>query len=197
MFSALFLFINKVTTPKNFTSEDYRALGAYIVDPARSLRDFELVDTNNQPFFLQNFKGKWNVLFFGFSHCPDICPITMSLLAKAESVLVERGIGEIKFFMVTVDPERDSTLALRQYLDNFSEDFEGLTGNLDQIYKLATQVNSPFIPVTKIENPNYTVDHSGSIVLINPEGNYAGFFRAPYNKENIINALSELSKKIE
>ena len=63
-------------------------------------------------------------------------------------------------------------------LDNFDEDFIGLTGGIDQIYKFATQVNVPFSPVVESDDPFYTVDHTGSLVLIDPEGKYAGFFRA-------------------
>ena len=73
-----------------------------------------------------------------------------------------------------------------------NKNFIGLTGELDQIYKFATQVNAPFMPVADTSDPYYTVDHTGSIVILSSEGRYAGFFRAPHNKENIIKALNAL-----
>jgi protein SCO1/2 len=95
-------------------------------------------------------------------------------------------------FLVSVDPDRDKPENLRVYLDNFDNTFRGLTGEIDQIYKFSTQVNAPFFPVVNSPEPNYTVDHSGSLVLINPQGNYAGFFRAPHDTDKIAKALASL-----
>ena len=94
--------------------------------------------------------------------------------------------------MVSVDPDRDTPDQLRAYLDYFSQNFIGLTGGLDQIYNFATKVNAPFTPISKSRDPYYTVDHTGSIVLIDPNGNYAGFFRAPHNEDSIKEALFDL-----
>ncbi len=81
---------------------------------------------------------------------------------------------------------------LEVYLENFSEKFIGLTGGLDQIYNFATSVSAPFNPIVNSKDPNYTVDHTGSIILINPEGNYAGFFRAPHNQDNVKKAILDI-----
>ena len=189
---ALGLFVNKVLTPKNLSIEEFKDLGVYLRDPARNIRDFELINTENKPFSQEDFIGNWNLIFFGFSFCPDICPITMSLLAKVQSSLEADEKNKVDFFMVTVDPERDSPAALRMYLDNFSKTFIGLTGTLDQIYNFSTQVNAPFSPVLNQEGSHYTVDHSGNIILINPEGKLAGIFKMPHDQKNITVAISDL-----
>ena len=189
---ALGLFVNKVLTPKNLSIEEFKDLGVYLREPARNIRDFELINTENKPFSQEDFIGNWNLIFFGFSFCPDICPITMSLLAKVQSSLEADEKNKVDFFMVTVDPERDSPAALRMYLDNFSKTFIGLTGTLDQIYNFSTQVNAPFSPVLNQEGSHYTVDHSGNIILINPEGKLAGIFKMPHDQKNITVAISDL-----
>ena len=192
MLAALTLFVNKVVTPTDLTKEQLNDLGAYLIDPPRELGSFVLMDTNEKQFLPLDFNGKWNIIFFGFSFCPDICPITMNLLARIEGALDERELKKARFFMVTVDPDRDSPKKLKEYLNNFSDSFIGLTGSLDQIYNFATKVNAPFNPISNNNDPYYTVDHTGSIVLIDPNGNYAGFFRAPHNEDDIKEALFDL-----
>ena len=186
------LYVNKMTTKVALNNEQLKDLGLYLIEPARNMGSFSLTDTNQNEFQSKDFEGKWNVLFFGFTFCPDICPITMSMLSSLEKEMSKEELDRIKIFMVTVDPERDSPEHLKRYLENFSENFTGLTGGLDQIYNFATRVNAPFNPVSSSPDPYYTVDHTGSIVLINPRGQYAGFFRAPHDQEKIKKALSEL-----
>ena len=109
---------------------------------------------------------------------------------------IKEALGEnskkIRVYLVSVDPDRDKPENLRTYLDNFDKEFIGLTGEIDQIYRFSTQVNAPFFPVVNSTEPNYTVDHSGSLVLISPEGEYAGFFRAPHDTDKVSKALASL-----
>ena len=121
------LFFNQWTTPRELSAEEYKDLGAYFIEPSRNLTKLTLVDDTNSYFELQSFKGKWNVLFFGFTFCPDICPVTMKQLQE-----IKKGLGDesekVRFFLVSVDPVRDTPEKLRVYLDNFDEEFIGLTG---------------------------------------------------------------------
>ena len=186
------LYVNKMTTKVALNNEQLKDLGLYLIEPARNMGSYRLTDTNQNEFQIRDFEGKWNVLFFGFTFCPDICPITMSMLSSLEKEMSQEELDRIRIFMVTVDPDRDSPEHLKKYLENFSKNFTGLTGGLDQIYNFATRVNAPFSPVSNSPDPYYTVDHTGSLVLINPRGQYAGFFRAPHDQEKIKKALSEL-----
>jgi len=195
MFVAVALYVNKMTVEVSLSNEQLKDLGFYLIEPARNLGSFILIDTDDNEFLPKNFEGKWNVLFFGFTFCPDICPITMSMLASIEKGMKLEEHDKVRIFMVTVDPERDKPDQLRTYLKNFSDNFTGLTGGLDQIYNFATKVNAPFFPISKSPDPYYTVDHTGSIVVIDPNGSYAGFFRAPHIKENIEKAISDLLKR--
>jgi protein SCO1/2 len=192
MLIALSLYVNKMTTKVYLSNEQLKDLGLYLIDPARNLGSFNLIDSSGKEFLPQDFEGKWNVLFFGFTFCPDICPITMRMLSRIEKEIDSQELDKIRIFLVTVDPDRDSPDQLKVYLENFSENFIGLTGGLDQIYNFATRVNAPFSPISNSKDPHYTVDHTGSIILINPEGNYAGFFRAPHNQDDIKKAILDI-----
>jgi len=192
MLVAVSLYVNKMTSKVHLTSEQLKDMGLYLIEPPRNLGTFNLVDSNGKEFLPGDFQGKWNLLFFGFTFCPDICPITMSMLSRTEKGLDIKDQEKIRIFLVTVDPDRDSPEQLKVYLENFSEKFIGLTGGLDQIYNFATSVNAPFNPIVNSKDPNYTVDHTGSIVLIDPEGNYAGFFRAPHNQDNVKKAILDI-----
>ena len=187
----LSLFISRMNTARELTEQEYKDLGAYFIDPPRQLSGFHLISDQNMNFVIDDFKGKWSILFFGFTFCPDICPLTMKQLSNVKEELKDKA-NRINFYLVSIDPDRDSPENLRTYLDNFDEEFIGLTGEIDKIYKFSTQVNAPFFPVVNSNEENYTVDHSGSLVLINPEGNYAGFFRAPHDQNKIIKALDSL-----
>ena len=187
----LALFLSRFYTPRELTVDEYKALGAYLIDPPRQLAEFNLVDDKGEIFLPEQFNNKWNILFFGFTYCPDICPLTMKQMSDVKEMLGEDA-QKIRVFLVSVDPDRDKPENLRVYLDNFSNNFRGLTGEIDQIYKFSTQVNAPFFPVVNNPEPNYTVDHSGSLVLINPDAKYAGFFRAPHDTSKITKALASI-----
>jgi protein SCO1/2 len=195
MVLAVSLYVNKMTSKISLTNDQLKDLGLYLIEPARELGEFKLIDSFNNEFVPDDFKGRWNALFFGFTFCPDICPITMGMLSRIEKELGLVAENKIKVFLVSVDPDRDTPDQLKIYLENFNEKFVGLTGGIDQIYNFATRVNAPFSPVINSEDPNYTVDHYGSIVVINPEGKYAGFFRTPHEQEKIRLGLLELINK--
>jgi len=185
------LFLSRFYTPRELTVDEYKTLGAYLIDPPRQLAEFNLVDDKGEIFLPEQFNNKWNILFFGFTYCPDICPLTMKQMSDVKEMLGEDA-QKIRVFLVSVDPDRDKPENLRVYLDNFSNNFRGLTGEIDQIYKFSTQVNAPFFPVVNNPEPNYTVDHSGSLVLIDPDAKYAGFFRAPHDTSKITKALASI-----
>ena len=185
------LFLSRFYTPRELTLDEYKTLGAYFIDPPRQLAEFKLIDDTSKIFLPEEFAGKWNILFFGFTYCPDICPLTMKQMSDVKESLGEYS-DNLRVFIVSVDTDRDKPENLRQYLDNFDKNFKGLTGEIDQIYKFSTQVNAPFFPVVNSPEQNYTVDHSGSLVLISPDAKYAGFFRAPHDTAKITKALASL-----
>ena len=106
MLIALSLYVNKMTTKVYLSNEQLKDLGLYLIEPARDLGSFNLIDSNEKEFLPQDFEGKWNVLFFGFTFCPDICPITMSMLSRIEKEIDSEELDKIRIFLVTVDPDK-------------------------------------------------------------------------------------------
>lgn len=169
--------------------EELRDLGFYTYDDPRSLSGFTLTDHRGDSVDVGLFQGQWSMVFFGFTFCPDICPTTMAQLGKAVTQLESPP----QVVMVTVDPERDSPEALANYVPSFNDSFIGVTGEFDDIVTLATQVNAAFGKVPGAEPGTYTMDHSASIVVIDPEGRYAGFIKAPHSVDTIVTVARTLN----
>ena len=153
-----------------------------------TLPDFDLLDHDGNTVGRDVFKEHWNLVFFGFTHCPDICPMTLSVLADAKRQMAERGLPLPRIVLVSVDPERDTPDVLGQYIRYFGEDNLGLTGDLGEIRKLTTALGI-FFSKTSIEGDDYTVDHSAVVALIGPDGRQHGIFSSPHVAGNFVNDL--------
>lgn len=171
-------FINRVQQPRIMTASEMRANGLFLFDTPRDLGKFSLLDHRGEPFTESRLKGQWTLLFFGFTHCPDICPTTLSFLAQVKSQLASTESEEAQVAMLTVDPARDTVDVLSRYVPYFDPGFIGVTGDFIEIMNLARALNSPFRKVTEADG-SYQVDHTANVILINPRGDFHGFFRAP------------------
>lgn len=171
-------FVHRISLPRVMTEAEMKINGLYLLDTPRSIGEFELVDHLGAPFNRSRFEGKWSLVFFGFTYCPDVCPTTMTFLNEFMASLEGTEAQDTQVIMVTVDPARDTVQQLAGYVPFFNPDFIGVTGEFLHIHRLATALNTPFRKVMG-EGDNYQVDHSANIVLINPRGDYHGFFKAP------------------
>lgn len=172
-------FVHKVGQPRVLTAAEMKNNGAWVFEQPRRLEPFQLLDHHGQAFTRESLQGHWTLVFFGFTYCPDICPTTMALLNQFMQKL--EGLPEAqdtRVVMVSVDPARDTVEQLAQYVPYFNPDFLGVTGEFLDIHRFATNLNTPFRKVPG-QGEDYQVDHSANIVLINPRGDYHGFFRAP------------------
>ena len=152
------------------------------------LPEFALLDHNGNAVGRDVFRDHWNLVFFGFTHCPDICPMTLTVLADAKRQMAERGLPLPRIVLVSVDPERDTPELMDQYIGYFGDDNLGLTGDLGEIRKLTTALGI-FFSKTSAEGDNYSVDHSAVVVLINPDGRQHGIFSSPHVAGNFVNDL--------
>ncbi|WP_439134300.1 SCO family protein [Pseudomaricurvus sp.] len=177
------LFLNKITTPRVLSPIELRANGTYVFEQARIFKDFELTDQRGQPFSLAQLEDKWSLLFFGFTHCPDVCPATLSVMKTVKSQLEPDIAAKTQFVLVSVDPARDTVEQLAQYMPYFDPEFIGLTGDFLEIKRLANQLNIAFVKVTQVDD--YTVDHSANIAIVNPYGHYQGFIKPPLDAARI------------
>ncbi len=131
--------------------------------------DFQLTDHNGHPRSLSDFRGKVVAVFFGFTHCPDVCPTTLAELAQTVKRLGARG-DEVQILFITVDPARDTQKVLAQYVTAFDPRFLGLYGDPATTAKAAAAYKVFFAPQPPNASGNYTVDHSAAIFVIDRRG---------------------------
>jgi protein SCO1/2 len=155
-------------------------------DP-KPLTAFALTDHENRVFDVASLKGKWSFLFFGFTHCPDICPTTLAVLARARDNIAKSTVGteDIQFVCISVDPNRDTAGKLRQYVDYFDTTFLGVTGDNAQIGNLAGQLGAAYQVAITPGMENYPVYHSTAVFLLDPRARYHAVFTPPHDADAI------------
>jgi len=147
---------------------------------------FTLTDTAGKPFaFASRARDKLTYLYFGYTHCPDVCPLTMANLATALRLARPAVRSHVEVVFVTVDPRRDTPARLRAWLDRYSRSFVGLTGSERAIAAAASRAGVPLPPGPKSRHGSYGVDHGAFVLPYSPDGQahvvYAeGFSPADY-----------------
>lgn len=145
---------------------------------ARALHDFTLTNHHNEKMTNADLSGKWTLAFVGYTFCPDICPVTLAEINKVYPELAQQASSNpLQIWFLSVDPKRDTTERLREYINYFNQDFIASTGPHDQLFPLVRSMGMMYGMSDDMSNPNYLVDHSASIVVINPEGNVVGRFK--------------------
>jgi len=185
------LFVYTTVSPKELTAAEYKQIGFYKLVRTRQINDFELIEGSNK-FSNNDLKGAWDILFLGFASCPDMCPMTMKKMAMANSSLPEEISSKVNFRMISVDPDRDTPEKMQEYASAFNPNFSGITGDIEVIYKLATDLTLPFVPVIGSDVTNYDMDHSMNLAVIDPNGNYFGFFKSPHTPEKMAEVLESI-----
>jgi protein SCO1/2 len=149
---------------------------ATVLEPPPALPEFALVDDAGQPFTTASLRGDYRLMFFGFTHCPDICPLTLQVLASAVSALREQApelVPEVVF--VSVDPRRDSAQRIRAYLNNFDSQFRGVTG-ADESLEPLIKAFGLTVHKTEIDGEHYNVVHNGTVFVIGPNAELVALF---------------------
>jgi len=163
--------------------------GTALPEP-RALADFNLADQDGQPFSREDLRGRWTLVFTGFTNCPDICPLTVASMADLRRRLAR---DDIQFLFVSVDPERDTPEVIKRYLAHFDPGLIGATGTRADVEKFTAGLG-----LAQVVNPGagdeYTVDHSTALVLIDPETRLAGYFSAPHAPDALAADLGGLRK---
>jgi protein SCO1/2 len=170
---------------------------ATVMPTPMPLPEFQLLDQTGEPFDRQSLRGGWSLVFFGFTHCPDICPATLQQLAIARGKVMAESNGEDTPFpqiiLISVDPERDSVEIMREYVAHFAADVKGVTGSIEELKKL-TAVLGIFFEKSTDDGEDYNVAHSAVVLLINPDAEFHALFSAPHAVENFVNDVPLLVK---
>ncbi|HET9679578.1 MAG TPA: SCO family protein [Gammaproteobacteria bacterium] len=162
-------------------SEEPPKISGLMYPAPRPIPEISLVNQAGEPFTLEDFRGQWSYVFFGFTHCPDVCPTTLATLNRAVKSLDKPP----QVVLVSVDPARDTPKKLDAYLEFFNPDFIGVTGSQQAISALAQALGIAFVYVPQESTGSYTVDHTAAILLVNPQAQVSAIFTTPHKAENL------------
>jgi protein SCO1/2 len=149
--------------------------GLYYKEP-RNINEFRLTDHQNQAFTKQQLKGKWSWVFFGYTSCPDVCPTTLQELNFVYDDL-KAVSDDAQVLLISIDPQRDSVDVLSNYIQYFNKEFIALTAGHEVLFPLARNLGLMYAINDQLDGKPYTVDHSASMILINPRGEVAAIFQ--------------------
>ena len=162
---------------------------ATVLPAGPEIAAFSLLDHDARPIDESIFKGQWDLVFFGFTNCPDICPITLQILSTAKQQLSESGQTPLpRIVFVSVDPERDTTDKMATYVNAFGDGNLGITGDIEELLKLTSGIGIYFEKHDS-DDEFYTVDHSAVVIVIDPDGRFHSLFGAPHAIENFVHDL--------
>jgi protein SCO1/2 len=150
---------------------------ALLYQTPRTLASFELTDNNGNSFTNEQLRGKWTLFFFGYTSCPDICPITLQELNYVYPELQEITDNNMQVALVTADPKRDSQEKLNSYIGYFNKEFFALRAGHEVLFPFARSLGLMYAIVENTELDNYLVNHSASIILTNPNGQIHAIFK--------------------
>jgi len=167
-----------------------------VLNPARALTAFKLMDQRRHEFELPQFKNKWSLVFIGYTNCPDVCPNTLGILQQAyrDMKILKMELPQVTF--ISIDPARDEPEILGDYVYYFDPSFVGVTGKKDQLDNIVKQLSSVYLKAAgssgDINKDDYMYDHSASILVINPQAQLQAVFTAPHNKLSIVDGMQKI-----
>lgn len=145
----------------------------------RAVSEFQLTRSDGKPLTVADLKGHWNLFFFGFTHCPDICPNTLGVLKQVRAQLVHAGAADqVHIHFVSVDPQRDQPEILGRYATYYDPSFIAATGSDEELNRLTRSLGVMYTR-EPAKDGQYNVDHSASIVVVDPQARLVGLFRPP------------------
>jgi protein SCO1/2 len=184
-------------------SEHIKDDGAFIFPEPINVTDVPFLNEEGQTVSKKNNVGKWSFLFFGYTYCPDICPTTLSVMQQMWIKLDPKMQSQTQVVLVSVDVARDTPEQLKTYMDYFDPDFTAFTGKPASLRSFAAQLNAVYAKVER-KNANgesdselgYLMDHSANITILDPNGNYFGFIRPPFNPKKMLKIVTAVQTQL-
>ena len=163
---------------------------------SKALSEFALEDHHRNAFTLERMTGRWTLLFFGYTHCPDVCPVTLSVLKNAIALMAEAeadaGAGPPQVVFVSVDPARDNLAHLGAYVGHFSPEFLGVTGSDADLMAFARQLGVLYVRADAHTGGDYLVDHTAAVFLIDPRAHLVALFQAPHVAKTLARDIPQI-----
>lgn len=170
--------------------------GAILLQTPRDPGAFELVDHRGASFRPAQLADGWTLWFFGFTNCPDVCPMTLVTLDLVDSALAAAGATRPQVLMMSVDPARDTPERLAEYVPYFNPGFVGVTGSMAEVRQLTERLGI-IVQYTAGEGDDYTVDHSSQLMLTGPDGLVHAVFPSPHEPDALARDLAVLLPWLE
>jgi protein SCO1/2 len=165
-----------------------------VLAPPRPLPALAFTDQDGAAFDESRLRGRWSLLFFGFTSCPDVCPATLALLARVEKQLADLPAQRRpQVVLVSVDPQRDTPEQLAKYVRSFSPTFVAIRAEEPHMDEFTRSLGVP-VARTATGDGGYTVDHSGSIFAIDPAGRLHALFSPPHEPDALADDLRRLTQ---
>jgi protein SCO1/2 len=164
----------------------------------KQILPFNTIDHTGTQFGLEQLIGQWSFLFFGYTNCPDVCPITLSVMNNVHKRLEKQNLElNAQTIFISVDPDRDTTEQLKTYVNYFNPEFIGLGGTSEQITSLTRQIGIAYMHGEKTSNGEYSVDHSASVFLVDPMGRLVAIFSAPQQVDDVLQRFLAIQSFIQ
>ncbi|TLU64633.1 SCO family protein [Thalassotalea litorea] len=154
---------------------------ALVYQQPRSVLPFSLTDHNGEEFTNERLSGKWSLVFFGYTSCPDVCPITLQELNYVYKDLNQAAKDPVQVLLISADPRRDTEERLNSYINYFNREFVALRAEHDVLFPFSRNLGLMYSISDDMSKENYLVNHSASIVLINPQGQIHAIFKPAIN----------------
>ena len=167
---------------------------AFVLPEPMELPEFSLLDQDGNTVSAAYFRGRRTLVFFGFTHCPDICPATLQILAAARRQLAADGRPVPDILLISVDPERDTPDTLKNYVGHFGEGVSGATGSIEELRKLTGAIGIYF-KKEPVDESTYLVAHSAHVVMIDDDGRYSAVFSAPHTIDAFVSDFPRIAGK--
>jgi protein SCO1/2 len=183
-------------------SEHIKNDGAFIFPQPLNVTDVPFLNEEGHTVGKKDNVGKWSFLFFGYTYCPDICPTTLAVMQQMWIKLNPKIQSQTQIVLVSVDVDRDTPEQLKTYMDYFDPNFTAFTGKPASLRSFAAQLNAVY---AKVERKNargeidtelgYLMDHSANITILDPNGNYFGFIRPPFNQKKMLKIVTAIQTR--
>jgi len=154
---------------------------------------FDLLDQDGKPFTHEDLLGKFALIYFGFTYCPDICPDELEKMASAMDLMGKEQSSELQPVFISIDPERDSVAQVKSYIEEFHPRLIGLTGSLEKVKDAARQYRVYYTKTSETED--YLVDHSIIMYLVDPEGCFVTFYGKNFTPEQLSESVADHIRK--
>jgi protein SCO1/2 len=187
----LALIFYKVST----LQKSVTVISGEIIQGGSDIADFNLRDINGQAFSKESLKGKWSIIYLGFTQCPDACPTAMGYFKGELNSLNAENMKSSQFLMVTVDPERDNETVLKDYTSSFHKDLNALTGDIADIKALAKSLHTHFHKEGVVSDDLYMMAHSPRYYLVDPNARLYASYQPPVEAGQLAKDLSQLIKE--